>query len=37
MTQTTTPRPARLVWQARLMNAANVPMRVILGLPFTTR
>jgi F420H(2)-dependent quinone reductase len=36
MTQTTTPPPARLVWQARLMNAVNVPMRVILGLPFST-
>ena len=36
MTQTTTRPPARLVWQARLMNAVNVPMRVILGLPFTT-
>jgi hypothetical protein len=36
MTQTTTPPPARLIWQARLMNAVNVPMRVILGLPFKT-
>jgi len=36
MTQTTTTPPAQLVWQARLMNAVNVPMRVILGLPFAT-
>jgi F420H(2)-dependent quinone reductase len=37
MTQTTTPPPpARLVWQARFMKAVNVPMRVILGLPFKT-
>jgi hypothetical protein len=35
MTQTTI-RPSRLVWQARVMNAVNVPMRVLLRLPFAT-
>lgn len=29
-------RPNRMVWQARLMSVINVPMRLILGLPFAT-
>jgi EmrB/QacA subfamily drug resistance transporter len=29
-------RPNRMVWQARLMGVINVPMRLILGLPFAT-
>ena len=33
---TPTKRPARRAAQARLMRVINVPMRVILGLPFAT-
>ncbi len=29
-------RPARMVWQARVMGVVNLPMRLILGLPFRT-
>jgi deazaflavin-dependent oxidoreductase (nitroreductase family) len=31
-----TVRRGRFVWQARLMNIVNVPMRLILRLPFAT-
>jgi hypothetical protein len=29
-------RPNHVVWQARLMGVINVPMRLILGLPFAS-
>ena len=33
---TSSVQPGRPVWQARIMNAVNIPMRLLLRLPFPT-